>query len=47
MALLSVFVIESWPTTISKVAGRYFLAETIKFSINGYSCEGENVEIQI
>ncbi len=33
IALFSVFVIVSWPTTISKVAGRYFRAETMKFSI--------------
>jgi hypothetical protein len=33
IALFSVFVIESCPTTISKVAGRYFRAETMKFSI--------------
>ncbi len=35
IALFRVLVIVSWPTTISNVAGRYFLAETIKFSIKG------------
>lgn len=34
MAFFKVFVMEAWPTTISKVAGRYFLAETTKFSMD-------------
>src|SRR5690606_34869730 len=33
MAFLSVPVICRWPTTLSKVTGRYFRAETIKLSI--------------
>jgi hypothetical protein len=28
MAFLSVFVIDCWPTTVSKVCGRYFRADT-------------------
>jgi hypothetical protein len=33
IAAFRVLVIESCPTTISNVAGRYFLADTMKFSI--------------
>src|SRR5690349_5372706 len=33
IAFLSVVVICCWPTTVSKVCGRYFLAETINLSI--------------
>jgi hypothetical protein len=35
IAFLSVFVIDFCPTTVSNVCGRYFLADTIKFSISG------------
>ena len=33
MAFFRVLVIDCWPTTVSKVAGRYLRAETTKFSI--------------
>ena len=33
IAFFKVEVIDFCPTTVSNVAGRYFLAETIKFSI--------------
>src|SRR6476661_9189173 len=33
MAFFNVVVMWSWPTTVSNVWGRYFLAETMNFSI--------------
>jgi hypothetical protein len=38
MALFRVFVMESCPTTMLNDGGRYFLAETMKFSILPESC---------
>ena len=35
MAFFKVLVMEPWPTTVSKVIGLYFLADTTKFSISG------------
>ncbi len=35
MAFFNVLVMEPCPTTVSKVIGLYFLADTTKFSISG------------
>ena len=35
MAFFRVLVMEACPTTVSKVTGLYFLADTTKFSISG------------
>ena len=34
MAFFRVVVIDCWPTTVSKVTGLYFRADTMKFSID-------------
>ena len=44
MAFLSVSVTASWPTTVSKVAGRYLRALTTKFSILTRRSLGEGVK---
>lgn len=44
MAFFKVVVIDCCPTTVSKVAGRYFLADTMKFSIKSQNKESTKID---